>query len=393
MANLIENASFDATVYRIDQNDAVQGWNGADIGIDNLQAQALANRTQWLKSRVDLGPRITGFDTFTPVSSSQVFNLTPATLLGKHVRANIASFDLELSLPLTTAVSDGGNVSVSAEPGTSAPFHLSQARYVRITPQAGDKIYDAATNQLADEVFVFPYSVVRIHKLEAGKWIFWKVAAKEDAPAGMISAWGANTVPYGWMECNGAAISRAVYANLFANIGTAFGAGNGTTTFNLPDLRGEFIRGWDNSRGVDIDTFILQATTTNGSANVTNADTTGLVAGMSVSGTGIPAGATILSITNSTTFVLSSNATATGTLVSLTVSKLRSFGSSQLDVFKIHSHKIARMSNVVNSSSPTTAAIGDWESASNVQSTDNVQPVGGSETRPRNVALMYLIKF
>ena len=47
------------------------------------------------------------------------------------------------------------------------------------------------------------------------------------------------------------AISRTTYAALFAVIGETFGAGDGSTTFNLPDLRGEFIRGWDNSRGVD----------------------------------------------------------------------------------------------------------------------------------------------
>lgn len=319
MANLTESASFDATVYRIDQNDAVQGWNGSDIGIDNLQAQALANRTQWLKSRVDLGPRITGFDTFTPVSSSQVFNLTPATFLGKHVRANIASFDMELSLPITTAVADGGNMSLSAEPGTSAPFLLSQAKYVRITPQAGEKIYDAATNQLADEIFVFPYTVVRVHKLETGKWIVWKIAAKEDAPAGIISAWGVNTVPYGWLECNGAAISRAVYANLFANIGTTFGAGNGTTTFNVPDLRGEFIRGWDNGRGID-------------------------------SG--------------------------------------RAFGSAQSDLLKSHFHIMKKFNR------STGAGTGFFAMDDNgTDGSENTEATGGAETRPRNVALMFCIRF
>lgn len=59
------------------------------------------------------------------------------------------------------------------------------------------------------------------------------------------------TAPEGWLLCDGAAVSRATYAALFAKTGTAFGAGNGTTTFNLPDLRGEFVRGLDGGRGVD----------------------------------------------------------------------------------------------------------------------------------------------
>lgn len=70
-------------------------------------------------------------------------------------------------------------------------------------------------------------------------------------PAGAIQLFAMNTVPTGWLECNGAAVSRTTYANLFAAIGETYGAGNGTTTFNLPDLRGQFVRGWDNGRGVD----------------------------------------------------------------------------------------------------------------------------------------------
>lgn len=58
-------------------------------------------------------------------------------------------------------------------------------------------------------------------------------------------------VPDGWLPCNGAAISRTTYARLFNVIGTTYGNGNGSTTFNLPDLRGEFVRGLDNGRGVD----------------------------------------------------------------------------------------------------------------------------------------------
>lgn len=58
-------------------------------------------------------------------------------------------------------------------------------------------------------------------------------------------------IPEGWLPCNGAAISRTTYSRLFGVIGTAYGSGNGSTTFNLPDLRGEFIRGLDNGRGVD----------------------------------------------------------------------------------------------------------------------------------------------
>lgn len=77
------------------------------------------------------------------------------------------------------------------------------------------------------------------------------VAETGNIPAGAVQAFAMSTVPAGWLECNGAAISRTTYAVLFSAIGTTYGAGDGATTFNLPDLRGYFVRGWDNGRGID----------------------------------------------------------------------------------------------------------------------------------------------
>jgi phage-related tail fiber protein len=59
------------------------------------------------------------------------------------------------------------------------------------------------------------------------------------------------TAPTGWLKANGAAVSRTAYASLFEVIGEMYGKGDGFNTFNLPDLRGEFIRGLDDGRGVD----------------------------------------------------------------------------------------------------------------------------------------------
>lgn len=55
-------------------------------------------------------------------------------------------------------------------------------------------------------------------------------------PTGLILPYGGSTVPDGWLLCNGGAISRTTYADLFAVIGTKYGAGDGSTTFNLPNL-------------------------------------------------------------------------------------------------------------------------------------------------------------
>lgn len=69
-------------------------------------------------------------------------------------------------------------------------------------------------------------------------------------PAGAVMPFAMATPPAGWLECKGQLVSRTNYAALFAAIGTAFGAGDGST-FGLPELRGEFVRGWDDARGVD----------------------------------------------------------------------------------------------------------------------------------------------
>jgi microcystin-dependent protein len=68
---------------------------------------------------------------------------------------------------------------------------------------------------------------------------------------GQVCFFARSTAPIGFLKCNGAAISRTTYAALFNAIGTTYGGGNGSTTFNLPDARGEFLRGWDDGRGVD----------------------------------------------------------------------------------------------------------------------------------------------
>jgi microcystin-dependent protein len=57
-------------------------------------------------------------------------------------------------------------------------------------------------------------------------------------PTGTLTAFAGSTAPSGWLVCDGAAISRATYSTLFGVIGTSYGAGDGSTTFNLPDLRG-----------------------------------------------------------------------------------------------------------------------------------------------------------
>jgi microcystin-dependent protein len=103
-----------------------------------------------------------------------------------------------------------------------------------------------------------------------------RLAAVEAAlPAGTIVAFGgpatatgdggAPAVPGGWLLCDGSAVSRTTYANLFAAVGINFGGGDGIGTFNLPDLRGRFLRGTDHGAGHDPDAASRLASATGGS--------------------------------------------------------------------------------------------------------------------------------
>jgi microcystin-dependent protein len=80
-----------------------------------------------------------------------------------------------------------------------------------------------------------------------------KLAAGVGIPIGAIMPYAATSAPTGWLLCDGSAVSRTTYADLFAIISTTHGQGNGSTTFNVPDYRGRFLRGVDGVAGRDPD--------------------------------------------------------------------------------------------------------------------------------------------
>ena len=123
-----------------------------------------------------------------------------------------------------------------------------------------------------------------------------------------------NSAPTGWLSADGSAVSRTTYATLFSAIGTTYGAGDGSTTFGLPDLRGYFVRG---------------------------------------SGT-------------------NSDATASG-----------AFGAKQADELKSHTHTYGGLISAAG-----LAAGSSWATSSLTSGA-----TGGTETRPRNIAMLYCIKF
>jgi len=148
-------------------------------------------------------------------------------------------------------------------------------------------------------------------------------------PVGCILPYVSETPPTGYLECDGSSLDTTTYATLYAVIGNSYGAADGTH-FNIPDLRGKFPRGYDNGAGNDPNAATRTAQATGG---------------------------------------------ATGDAV----------GSVQADAFKAHIHTIPMAKNDLET--------GGTGSAIRYGSTTNSASTGGTETRPINVNVMYIIKY
>jgi len=178
--------------------------------------------------------------------------------------------------------------SVATSPGTSAPaspalgqlwLDTSQdpdelkiydgANFVRVDPvgisqtdadNRYEKITDAASTYLALAGGTMTGSLTLVgdpstdNQAANKKYVDDEIdsipAATDLTPAGTIIFSARTTAPTGYLHANGAAVSRTTYADLFDAIGTNYGSGDGSTTFNLPDLRSKFLRGATSSNAV-----------------------------------------------------------------------------------------------------------------------------------------------
>ena len=181
-------------------------------------------------------------------------------------------------------------------------------------------------------------------------------------PSGSVFCMAVATVPSGYLECNGAAVSRTTYAALFAIIGTNYGTGNGSSTFNLPDLRGEFVRGFDNGRGADSGRSIASS---QGASNASHNHS------ISASGT-------------------TSTRSLTGS-VNVISESFAGFGGSATGVFT----KKGGFNAGGTPGGPDSNNCGGFDMDASHNHTVTVSGTTGSqgsEARPRNVAMMYIIK-
>ena len=115
---------------------------------------------------------------------------------------------------------------------------------------AGDIVYGSAADTMARLGIGTANQILRVNSgATAPEWATPSVSA--GVPAGAVISVAMNTAPTGFLKANGAAISRSTYADLFTAIGTTFGVGDGSTTFNVPDMRGYFTRNWADNGSTD----------------------------------------------------------------------------------------------------------------------------------------------
>jgi microcystin-dependent protein len=392
MANLTETAQWETGIYRIETTDPVLG--GED-GISNLQAKLLGNRTLYLKDVVDdhedrvdiLEASATNFNRMKGIGTLvkqgivtaplnlNVFGFVSTAKLNPSPIQNRVTVTAISTSPIIVSFSNGydangpivyyGRVTATQEVLTGS--NNSGLLYAELNATTGEVTFGLDTiNTVAYATYADPATLASPawdgqgywYSLKDEKMYAWNGSAwvaslrvilgtvgwggangtftrygrvgvgikemfgRSQVPAGTVQAYAGATAPEGYVICDGSQLNRSLYSELFSIIGVTYGIGNGTTTFNLPDLRAEFIRGLDGGRGID-------------------------------SG--------------------------------------RALGSAQTQAIQSHDHSIWRGFNtatVLTSGADSTFGPND---SGDVEVKTTL--TGGSETRPRNVAMNFIIKF
>lgn len=243
-------------------------------------------------------------------------------------------------------------------------------------------------------------------------------------PPGTIIQFAGPFAPSGYLLAEGQAVSRTTFSALYTAIGNSWGIGDGSTTFNLPNLSGRFARGQNLELTGDPDsaartqqtsgTFTVSGgSTILNNATVTVSTTANLAVGMTITGTNIPANSVVFQITSGTTLQLgnlnnSVAVLATGTTGSLTFTFSKSavgnyVGSIQADGFKSHTHTaptktyssgagvlgtyLTNLAGMINGIA--AGALGGTETPT---TNTAIAATGGNETRPINAYVLYCIK-
>lgn len=241
----------------------------------------------------------------------------------------------------------------------------------------------------------------------------WASAGTSTIPTGSVMPYVGTSAPTGWLMCDGSQVSRTTYSDLFGVISTHYGQGDNSTTFNLPDFRGQFLRG------------AMSVTTISGSGSASSSNATFAAHGLNRTGVKVRLNSGTLSglstatdyyaiyvDANTLAFATSYANALAGTKIAITgtnTAVIKQYidpdnasrtaittggatttgvGSFQDHDILSHTHNLKLSANLVSSTSANTAAV----SSGGTGTANLIVNTGGNETRPTNVYVNYIIK-
>lgn len=239
MANLPETPQWEEGIYQIEVSDPVLG--GPD-GISNRQGKQLASRTLYLKQQVEKGGSELAKHIAAADPHTQYAPKASPTFTGTPTAPTPANSDNSKKLATTEFVAK----ALAALAG-SAPETLDTLKELADALGNDPNFATTVLNKLAEKLAKdqhgadIPDPALFVKNLGLGEG--------SALPVGVPVPWPSATPPTGWLKCNGAAFSAEEYPEL-AKV---------YPTNKLPDLRGEFIRGWDDGRGIDTNRSLLSS--------------------------------------------------------------------------------------------------------------------------------------
>lgn len=202
----------------------------------NVTISANTSGPALLVTQTGAGSAIRVQDSADPDSSPFVVDTTGQVGIGTATPANaldIAGGAIQIS------TSGGTARTVISANATDSYLAASDDRNVTIQTNSATRLTVNSTAATSTVPVVLPADPTSALQASTKQY----VDGLTGSPAGIIAPFAGTSAPSGWLACQGQAVSRTTYATLFAAIGTTWGSGDGSTTFNLPDLRGVFLRG------------------------------------------------------------------------------------------------------------------------------------------------------
>ena len=296
----------------------------------NVTISANTSGPALLVTQTGAGAAIRVQDSADPDSSPFVVDTSGQVGIGTATPANA----LDLAGGAIQISTSGGTArTVMSADSTDSIFAVSDDRNFTVKTNAATRLTVNSSAATSTVPVVLPSDPTTALQASTKQYVDTVM------PAGMIMPFGGTSAPTGWLACQGQAVSRSTYATLFTNIGTTWGSGDGSTTFNLPDLRGMFVRG-------------------------TGTNATGSSSGAVGPSVGAYAADTYLNHSHAIT-----------------------------DPGHVHTVGLANASNISAAAGQVNDKVVNGSSSSATTGiTVNTSTTGGTETKPKNYGVLYIIK-